>query len=163
TVQVSFRVSTSGQTTDISTKMISGPTILASTARAALENWQFKPVQLNGRTLTPQVSFNFVFNPDPAEKPAGACRLVTGSHLCHEYQIRVQNIAVVESGGQPGIQLQQGTALKLAVAANTQGTLCRPQDACFFAASQPGAGHDRSVREELRMLSQGFIPAGGSF
>ncbi|MDE2459742.1 MAG: TonB family protein, partial [Gammaproteobacteria bacterium] len=46
TVQVSFRVSTSGQTTDISTKMISGPTILASTARAALENWQFKPVQL---------------------------------------------------------------------------------------------------------------------
>lgn len=163
TVQVSFRISATGRADDVRTNVISGPVMLASAARAALENWQFKPVQLNGRTLMPQVSLDFVFNPDPAEKTAGACRLVTGSHLCHEYQIRVQNIAVVESNGQLGIQLQQGTALKLAVSANTRGTLCRPQDACFFTASQPAAGHDQSVREELRMLSQGFIPAGGAF
>ena len=163
TVQISFRISATGRVDDIRTHMISGPVALASAARAALENWQFKPVQLNGRTLTLQVSFDFVFNPDPAEKPAGACRLVTGSHLCHEYQIRVQNIAAVESNGQPGMQLQPGTALKLAVSAPTQGTLCRPQDACFFAASQPGAGHEQSIREELRRLSQGFIPAGGAF
>lgn len=163
TVQVSFRISSSGRAEDVRTNVISGPITLASAARAALENWQFKPVQLNGRTLTPQVSFDFVFTPEPEEKTAGACRLVTGSHLCHEYQIRMQNIAFAVANGQPGMQLQQGVALKLAVSANSRGTLCRPQDACFFAASQPGAGHNQSIREELRMLSQGFIPAGGAF
>ncbi|MDE3178704.1 MAG: energy transducer TonB, partial [Acidobacteriota bacterium] len=163
TVRISFRVGAGGQVADIRTQMISGPAILASTARAALENWQFQPVQINGKTVTPQVNLEFVFSTDPDPRAAGHCTMVTGSHVCHSYRISLRNLTPVESGGDSGVAANQGSLVKLAVVENAQGALCTLQDACFLAASQPGRGHEQRIRDEFRLLSQGFIPAGGSF
>ncbi|MBU6469411.1 MAG: TonB family protein [Gammaproteobacteria bacterium] len=162
TVQVSFRVGASGRVTDIRTMMISGPAILASAARAALENWQFNPLRVDGKTFTPRLNLEFVFNADPDTKPAGGCILVTGSHVCHGYRISLQNIAPVESVA-AGVSAMQIRPVELAVVDPTQGAVCRPQESCFFGASQPGREHEQRIREQFRMLSRGFIPAGGSF
>ncbi|MDE2070978.1 MAG: TonB family protein [Gammaproteobacteria bacterium] len=163
TVRASFRVGTDGQLADIRTMMISGPAVLASAARAALENWQFKPVQINGKALSPQVNLEFVFSADPDPRAAGNCTMVTGTHVCHRYRISLENIAPGESDGSSGVLADQSQPVKLAVVENAQGTLCRPQDACFFAASRSGRDHEQRIRDEFRMLSQGFIPVGGSF
>ena len=163
TVRVSFRVGTDGQVADIRTTMISGPAILASAARAALENWQFNPVRFDGNTVTPRLNLEFVFNTDRNSRLADNCTLVTGSHVCHTYRISLRNLTPVESGGDSGVAARQGSPVKLAVMGGAQGTLCGPQDACFLAASRPGRDHEQRIRDEFRMLSQGFIPAGGSF
>ena len=156
-VRAAFRIGAHGQVTDIRTSMISGPAILASAARAALEAWQFNPLRINGATLTPQINLRFVFSPDPDSKPAGACTVVTGSHVCHWYRISLHHVLLEKSGVPSGAS----TAVKLAVVANTQGALCGPQDACFFSGSHPGWGHAQRVREQFRLLSQGLMPAGG--
>lgn len=163
TVQVSFRVGASGQVADIRTQMISGPAILASTARAALENWQFQPVRINGKTVMPQVNLEFVFSADPDSKAAGNCSMVTGSHVCHSFRISLRNVTSGVPDGGSEVMGEQSQRVKLAVVENAQGTFCRPQDSCFFAASRPGRNHEQRIRDEFRMLSQGFIPAGGSF
>ena len=162
TVQVSFHISAHGQVTDIRTHMISGPAILASAARAALEAWQFEPVRINGATLTPQISLMLVFSADPDNKPVGACTVVTGSHVCHWYRISLDNVLLEKPVNRSGVSSKQSTAVKLAVAGNTQGALCRPQDTCFFSGSHPGWGHAQRIREQFRMLSQELMPAGGS-
>lgn len=163
TVQVSFRVDASGQVADIRTRMISGPAILASTARAALENWQFKPVRVNGKTLTPRLNLEFLFNADPDARPASGCIMVTGSHVCHPYRISLQNVTPAQSGDGSGVPAMQGRPVDLAVVDNANGAVCHPQESCFFSASQPGRGHEQRIREQFRMLSAGFIPAGGAY
>lgn len=160
TVRISFRVGTGGQVADIRTQMISGPAILASAARAALENWQFQPVQINGKTVTPQINLEFVFSANPETKPAGDCALVTGSRVCHSYRISLHNVQPAEAD----VPTAQNRPVELTVVQNTKGAaICRPQDSCFFATSRPGRDHEQRIRDEFRMLSQGFIPAGGSF
>ena len=157
TVRVAFRISAHGQVTDIRTSMISGPALLASAARAALEAWKFNPVRINGATLTPQINLRFVFSADT--KPVGACTLVTGSHVCHWYRISLRHVLLEQPGGSSGVPAKESTTVKLAVVGNTEGELCRPQDTCFFSGSHPGWGHEQRIDEQFRMLSQGLIPA----
>lgn len=163
-VQVSFRVSRSGRATDVLIKMLSGPAIFASAVRAALENWQFNPVQVNGKILTPQISLAFVFNPDPASKPAGTCLTVTGSHMCLWYQVTLKNLPPqrFNTAGTEAAQPDEDIPVKLAVVETKQSRICQPQDNCFFKASQPPLDNERHIQDQLRMLSQGFI-GGGSF
>lgn len=161
-VQVAFRINANGQTADIRTQVISGPAMLASTTRAALENWQFNPVRVNGKTLTPQVNLEFVFSAEPGSKPAGSCTLITGSHVCHWYRIGLQNVTLGESNGGSGVSTNHRQPVNLAVMGNSLAAVCRPQDQCFFAASQPGRDHEQRIHEQFRLLSQGFL-AGGSF
>jgi TonB family protein len=161
-VQVAFRVNQSGRAADIQTTILSGPVSLASATRAALQNWQFNPVRVNGHSLTPHVSFTLVFTPDPEGDSGGRCPLVTGSQICHRYQISLQNASPqkADSAVADTAQLNEDLPVKLAVVENARGPICRPQDPCFFTASQPPPGHEQQIKDQLRLLSQGFAGGG---
>lgn len=161
-VQVSFRLSRRGRATDVQIKILSGPAVLASAVRTALANWQFKPAQVDGKTLTPRIRFAFVFNPDTANKPGGSCSMVIGSHICHRYQISLQNLSppsITSAVTQP-MPPDEDIPVKLAVVEDKQGTICHPQDNCFFTVSQPPPNNEQRIRDQLQMLSQGFIGGG---
>jgi len=138
--------------------MLSGPVILASAVRAALENWQFNPVQIDGKAFTPKISFAFVFNPDIVNKQVSTCPMVTGSHLCHGYQISLQNLSSQGANGEIAgtTHSDENMPVKLAVVENNQSTVCQPQDACFFITSRPAPAHRQQIEDQLRQLSQWF-------
>lgn len=152
-VHATFRIGANGRVMDIRTQVVTGPTILAHAARNALENWRFQPVRINGKSQAPQVSLAFVFSADAASKPRGTCTLVTGTHLCHWYRIEVQNIQAQTADATVGM------VANLAVVENKNDRKCHPQDACFFAPAETPPGHEQEIKNQLRLLSAGMIPA----
>ncbi|MGA9851459.1 MAG: TonB family protein [Gammaproteobacteria bacterium] len=166
-VQASFQVSKTGDTTDIQTEMTKGPMVLATSVRGALENWKFKPVRFNGRTITPHVHLEFVFTANQTNKATGNCVIVTGSHICHWYQVGIPNIQVQESesgitsavvSGSGNGTLKGDVMVKLADAEGKNALVCGPNDACFFARNGATPERRQRIETQIRMLSEGLIP-----
>jgi len=166
TVQASFRINETGQVENINTEIVNGPMALAGAVRAAISAWKFEPVQFKKIIISPQLSVRFTFIPDSGHKPDGRCIELTGSHVCHWYQVSIQsfltrdaNPAVVDattlSGS--GYHSDGNVALRLANTAEQRSIFCQPDsNGCPRAYPEE---HRQQIENDFEQLgAAGLIP-----
>lgn len=90
-VRVSFNVTRNGYLGDVSTEMVAGPSAFADAARKALSRWKFKPLTLDDKAAVPHVELTMVFTPNVIGS-TNVCVEMTGSHMCHHYNISFEDI-----------------------------------------------------------------------
>lgn len=166
TVQAAFRISQTGQVKNINTEMVNGPMALAGAVRAAISAWKFEPVQFKKKIISPQLSVRFTFIPDSGHKPEGRCVELTGSHVCHWYQVSIQSFLVRDASpaitgattiSASGYHSDGNVALRLADTTGQRPVFCQPgSNGCPPAYSEE---HRQQIENDFEQLgAAGLTP-----
>lgn len=166
TVQASFRISQTGRVRDINTEMVNGPMVLAGAVRAAISAWKFEPVQFKKKVISPLLSLRFTFVADSGHKPEGRCVELTGSHVCHWYQVSIQSFFIQDASpavadattlSASGYHSDGNVALRLANTAGQRSVFCQPgSNGCPVAYSEE---HRQRIEDDFDQLgAAGLLP-----
>lgn len=91
TVDMSFKVTREGRVADIATQVTQGAAAFSDVARDAVARWKFRPVRIDGRSMSSHVTLTMVFTP-VAKNQSGVCVHLTGSQICRHVEIKVKNL-----------------------------------------------------------------------